>query len=60
MTLDPQSRTIEMECPSCNKEIHAIRIDNNLRVFLSEDDQSETSIRLLGCPACHIVYWGKK
>lgn len=59
MTIVSIPQTIETECPICKKTVNAIKIENNIRAFLTNEDQFETTLRLFGCPECRLVFWSK-
>ena len=52
MTLVTNPQTIETECPTCKKIVNAIKIENNVRTYLTNEDQFHTTLMLLGCPEC--------
>ena len=54
--IDNSSDFIKTICPGCKKDIKAIKIENNLRVRMKEGP-FKTTIRLLGCPKCKIVFF---
>ena len=59
MTLVTNPQTIETECPTCKKTVNAIKIENNVRTYLTNEDQFHTTLMLLGCPECRLVFWCK-
>ncbi len=49
--------TIETKCSNCKKTVNAIKIEQNIRSYLSEDARFKSTLILLGCPKCKSVFY---